>query len=91
MFVRTKKRKLKNDTALDVMLLESVWIVTKKASKHRFLKQWTIRKSDIWSIGDSWLSDVAWDLSNCCDNATAKKILSSVRKKMRQLEKTVVR
>ena len=47
MFIRVVKRKLKYDTALDFKLLESYRPTPEQAPKHKFVKQWTIRKDDI--------------------------------------------
>ena len=46
MFIKIKRRKLRYDTAIDVMLLSSYRESGSAKPKHRFIKQWTIRKSD---------------------------------------------
>ncbi len=46
MFIKIKRRKLQYDTAIDVMLLSSYRESGSAMPKHRFIKQWTVRKSD---------------------------------------------
>ena len=46
MFVKIKQRKLRDDTAIDVLLLSSYRESGSAMPKHRFIKQWTVRKSD---------------------------------------------
>ena len=46
MFIKIKQRKLQYDTAIDVMLLSSYREGGSSMPKHRFIKQWTIRKSN---------------------------------------------
>ena len=62
MFVRVVKRKLRDGVALDFKLLESYRLKPGQAPKQRFLKQWTIRQGDIWSMKDTFLDDVKFDL-----------------------------
>lgn len=53
--------------------------------KHRFIKGWTIKKSDIWSMGDIFLDDVEFDLDLAgIDRKEIKKIIASIRKELRK-------
>ena len=47
MFIKIKRRKLRYDTAIDVLLLSSYRESGAALSKHQFIKQWTTRKSDL--------------------------------------------
>jgi len=83
MFIRLIKRKLKTDIAFDFKLLES-YRSDGQPPKHRFIKGWTIKKSDIWSIGDLLLDDVKFDLDlEGIDRKEIQKLIASIRKKLK--------
>lgn len=87
MFVRFKKRKLKSGTALDIILLKSYRPAPGQRSTHKFIKQWTIRKSELYSADRrAWfVDDIKYDLNLAgIDVQETKKILASVRKKLRE-------
>jgi hypothetical protein len=50
MVIRVVRRKLKYDIALDIKLLESYRPIPKQAHKHKFMKNWSIRQGDIWTM-----------------------------------------
>ena len=84
MFIRLIKRKLKTDIAFDFKLLES-YRSEGHPPKHRFIKGWTIKKSDIWSIGDILLDDVEFDLDLAgFDRKEIEKLIASIRKKLKK-------
>jgi len=86
-FVRFKKRKLKSSTALDIILLKSYRPVPGQRPTHKFIKQWTIRKSELYSADRRacFVDDIKYDLSLAgIDAKEIKKILASVRKKLRE-------
>ncbi len=87
MFIRVVKRKLKYDTALDFKLLESYRPTPEQAPKHKFVKQWTIRKDDIWAMKDTFLDDVEWDLDNLAPKGEQKKILAKVKEALRRAQR----
>jgi len=82
MFVRIKKRCLKYDVAIDILLLESFRDDLGK-SKHRFIKQFTKRQSEL-NTNDrkKWfLEDIEYDLQYVVfDPGEIQKILHSIRK-----------
>jgi hypothetical protein len=84
MFVRVVKRKLRDDVALDFKLLESYRPEPGHTPKQRFLKQWTIRKDDIWAMSDMFLDDVEFDLDYLAPVNEQKKILGVVKKILRR-------
>jgi anion-transporting ArsA/GET3 family ATPase len=86
MFIRVVGRKLKYDTALDIKLLESYRLTPEQAPKHRFVKNWTIRQSDIWAMGDTFLDDVEWDLDMLAPESEQKKILAKVKQILRRAQ-----
>ena len=65
MFIKIKQRKLRDDTAIDVLLLSSYRESGSAMPKHRFIKQWTIRKSDlVLPNRRQWfMENVEYDLS----------------------------
>jgi hypothetical protein len=86
MFVRIVKRYLKYDTALDFKLLKSYRPSPDQPPKHRFLKNWTIRQSDLkfWGKG-SFLGDVERDLEySDMSRGDQKKALSAVKKALQR-------
>ena len=87
MFIRVIRRKLKHDIALDIKLLESYRPTPEQAPKHKFVKNWTIRQSDIWAMGDTFLDDVEWDLDNLAQENEQKKILAKVKKVLRRAQR----
>ena len=86
MFIRVVRRKLRDDIALDIKLLESYRPTPEQAPKHRFVKSWTIRQGDIWAMGDAFLDDVEWDLDYLAPKSEQKKILAKVRKILRRIQ-----
>jgi hypothetical protein len=81
MFVRVVKRRLRDDVALDFKLLESYRPAPGQPPKHRFLKSWTIRQSDLAWDRDDFLSDVELDLEySGLAKSVQKKALSAVKK-----------
>lgn len=84
MFIRVVKRNLKTDIAFDFKLLES-YRSEGLQPRHRFIKGWTIKQSDIWCMGDIFLDDVKYDLDlagfSCKE---IKKIVASIRKKLKK-------
>ena len=89
MFVRVVKRKLRNDVALDFKLLESYRPELGQTPRQRFLKQWTIRKDDIWAMGDMLLEDVEFDLDNLAPGKERKYQSASFKKCMGRLHYVV--
>lgn len=82
MFIRTIKRKLKTDTAFDFKLLES-YRQAGSPPKHKFIKGWTIKKSDIWAMGDIFVDDIEFDLDLAgMSRSEIRKIIASIRKKL---------
>jgi hypothetical protein len=84
MFIRVVRRKLRDNVALDIKLLESYRPTPEQAPKHRFVKNWTIRQGDIWAMGDTFLDDVEWDLDNLAPEGEQKKILTKVKQALRR-------
>lgn len=83
MFIRAIKRKLKTDTAFDFKLLQS-YRPEGSTPKHKFIKGWTIKKSDIWTMGDIFLDDIEFDLDLAgIKRNEIRKIVSSIRKKLK--------
>jgi hypothetical protein len=81
MFVRVVKRKLRYDMALDFKLLESYRPAPSQPSKHRFLKNWTIRQGCLAWDKDDFLDDVEYDLDYIgLPSSKQKKALSAVKK-----------
>ena len=87
MFIRVVRRKLRDDIALDFKLLESYRPTPEQAPKHRFLKSWTIRQSDILAMGDTFLDDVEWDLDILMPKMEQKKILAKVKQALRRAKR----
>jgi hypothetical protein len=84
MFIRLIKRSLKRDTAYDFKLLES-YRAEGLPPKHRFIKGWTIKKSDIWAMEDIFLDDIEFDLDlSGVNRKEIKKIISSIRKRLKK-------
>lgn len=81
MFIRVKQRQLKTESqpALDIQLLKSYR--AEGGKKQKFIKQWTIRKSEIWSTYDLLLDDINWDMSDYSE-IERDKILTSIRQKL---------
>jgi|GEM_PF-2305844 hypothetical protein len=84
MFIRVVRRKIRDDIALDIKLLESYRPAPEQAPKHRFVKNWTIRQGDIWAMGDTFLDDVEWDLDYLAPKGEQKKILAKVKQTLRR-------
>jgi hypothetical protein len=88
MFITIQQRKLKYDIALDLLLLESYRDDNTNKVKHRFLKQWTTRKSELCTADRrTWfLEDIEYDLMSLVPfSAERSQILSSAKKKLQQL------
>lgn len=82
MFVRLKKRKLKYDTAIDILLLES-YRDEEGQPKHKFIKQFTKRLSEINTADrKQWfIDDIECDLVYVLfDNTELQKILHRIKK-----------
>ena len=81
MFIKIKRRKLRYEIAIDVMLLESYRDSGTSVPKHRFVQQWTIRNSDWKKLNRrQWFfEDVEYDLTGLVpDNEQRQKILASI-------------
>lgn len=65
MFVRVKKRKLKYDTAIDILLLES-YRDQAGQPKHQFIKQFSKRLSGLNTVDrKQWfMEDIEYDLAH---------------------------
>jgi hypothetical protein len=50
------------------------------------VKNWTIRQSDIWAMGDTFLDDVEWDLDMLAPESGQKKILAKVKQILRRAQ-----
>ncbi len=87
MFIRVVRRKIRDDIALDIKLLESYRPTPEQAPRHKFLKGWTIRQGDVLAIGDAFLDDVEWDLDNLAPKSEQKKILAKVKRVLRRARK----
>ena len=89
MFIRTRKRNLKNGTAIDFMLLESYRPKPGQAPKHRFKKQWTIKQSEVKykSSCNDLLEDVEYefDLFEWPDDEK-EEILTVIKKELGMLK-----
>jgi hypothetical protein len=81
-FVRFKKRKLKYDTAIDILLLES-YRDEAGQPKHKFIKQFTKRLSEVNTADrKQWfIDDIECDLVYVIfDNTELQKILCRIKK-----------
>ena len=82
MFVRLKKRKLKYDTAIDILLLESYRDVAGQP-RHKFIKQFTKRLSELNTADrKQWfIDDIECELVYVIfENAELQKILRRIKK-----------
>ena len=89
MFIKIKQRKLQCDTAIDVLLLSSYRASGANQPKHRFIKQWTTRKSDLVRPNRrQWfLDDVEYDLTTLVpDCEKRQEILIALQRKCSEYE-----
>jgi len=82
MFVRVKKRKLKYDTTIDILLLES-YRDNAGQPKHKFIKQFSKRLSEIGTVDrKQWfIEDIQYDLIDLnFEDSEVQKIICSIKK-----------
>lgn len=78
MFIRLKRRKLKQgDTAIDVLLLSSYRTSSTASPRQRFIKQWTVLKSDmnIPARRQWFFEDLEYDLSTLIPDCEKRRII----------------